>query len=98
MGVKKACSVCGMMRILARSKKRMCMGCRKSRGRKARARAEGKGKPIGLRRMSFHQKIEALGYRSYNDYLSGEHWQDFRGRYKASTRPQTCAVCGVSSV
>lgn len=48
---------------------------------------------------TFHQKLRSLGYSSYREYLSGDHWQDVRRRYWASklAKKACCAGCGATS-
>lgn len=45
---------------------------------------------------AFRARLAELGYRSYRDYLAGEHWQDVRARYRASklSKNGCCAGCG----
>jgi hypothetical protein len=42
----------------------------------------------------FHDRLAALGFGSYADYLAADHWKDFKRQYRESGRPRTCAVCG----
>jgi hypothetical protein len=42
----------------------------------------------------FHDRLIALGYKTYDDYLASDHWRTFRTSYAASIHPKTCAVCG----
>jgi hypothetical protein len=42
----------------------------------------------------FHDRLAALGFGSYADYLAADHWKDFKQQYRESGRPRTCAVCG----
>lgn len=42
---------------------------------------------------SFSQKITALGFKSYEEYLNSEWWQSFRLRYFRSKRRKHCMCC-----
>lgn len=44
----------------------------------------------------FSQRLESLGFKSYDDYLSGDHWQQFRQRFRQSNLPQACRVCNTA--
>ena len=44
--------------------------------------------------MTFVQRLANLGFASYDAYLHGEHWQEFKQKYRASGRPMRCAACG----
>jgi len=44
----------------------------------------------------FSDRLASLGFSTYNDYLSGEHWLNFRKEYKASGKPKRCAVCNAN--
>lgn len=46
----------------------------------------------------FHERLAGLGFASYQDYLNGDHWRDFKKRYVAAKMPTTCAVCGCKPV
>lgn len=46
--------------------------------------------------MSRWAELTRLGFDSYADYLTSDHWQDVRRRYRASGRPMVC-ICGVPS-
>lgn len=50
------------------------------------------------RRMSFTERLQELGYSSYEAYLQSAHWTDLKKRYFASRLPKTCLVCGSSHV
>lgn len=41
----------------------------------------------------FHEQLAQLGFASYSDYLSGDHWKKFKRDYKKSGLPRCCAVC-----
>ena len=41
----------------------------------------------------FKDKLKALGFENYEEYLASPHWQDFKERYRDSVRRQHCAVC-----
>lgn len=43
--------------------------------------------------MTFAERLFNLGFVSYRQYLSSPHWQEFRGKYRASTLPQSCIAC-----
>lgn len=83
MGIeKKPCAGCGRIRAIGASKKR-CKACRKS----TPSAQETTYVP-------FNKRLSDLGFSTYNDYLAGEHWQNFRTHYRESTFPQFCIVCG----
>nr|WP_313519507.1 HNH endonuclease [Brevundimonas diminuta] len=44
----------------------------------------------------FYERLRALGFASYRDYLSSPHWQNVRRRYWASklAKNKCCAGCG----
>jgi hypothetical protein len=46
----------------------------------------------------FHERLAALGFGSYADYLASPHWQDFKRAYRASGRPMSCVVCGAKPI
>lgn len=46
------------------------------------------------KKWSMYQALADLGYANYEEYLAGEHWSYFKKRYRSSSYPQTCAVCG----
>lgn len=46
----------------------------------------------------FKRTLLMLGYATYEDYLNGPLWADFRQRYLRSGRPTVCRVCGCASV
>lgn len=46
--------------------------------------------------MKFNERLNELGFQTYNDYLAGPHWADFKARYKQSDRPNRCVVCQVT--
>ncbi len=39
-------------------------------------------------------RLAELGYASYQAYLTGDHWSDFRRRYLEGGMPSKCLVCG----
>lgn len=41
----------------------------------------------------FHDRLADLGFTSYDEYLSSEHWRAFKEKYRASVRPMRCAIC-----
>jgi hypothetical protein len=45
-------------------------------------------------RVSFQDRLAALGYSSYGAYLRSSHWRGVRGRYERSKLPQHCYLCG----
>ena len=48
--------------------------------------------------MTFKERLKSLGFDSYDDYLCGKHWQEFRNAYRESGRPMRCAVCSQTPV
>ena len=47
--------------------------------------------------MKFSERLNLLGFKTYNDYLLGDHWKSFKSRYRKSGRSVSCAVCGSNS-
>lgn len=43
--------------------------------------------------MTFSERLKSLGLDSYDAYLCGTHWQDFKERYRTSGNSIRCAVC-----
>jgi len=41
----------------------------------------------------FSDRLESLGFSSYSEYLSSDHWRLFKESYRKSDRPMKCAVC-----
>ncbi len=48
--------------------------------------------------MKFVDRLSALGFASYDAYLRGDHWSDFKRRYRASKMPMRCVVCGHAKI
>lgn len=46
----------------------------------------------------FGERLHALGFSSYAEYLNSDHWHNFRKAYRESGRPRVCAVCGASPI
>lgn len=46
----------------------------------------------------FQERLEALGYARYVDYLASPHWEAFKESYRASGRSFRCAACGAGKV
>lgn len=38
-------------------------------------------------------RVRALGFKTYRDYLRSPHWRDMQARYRASRLPQACLGC-----
>lgn len=53
-----------------------------------------------VRIAEFNEKLRGMGYSSYREYLSGDHWRDVRRRYWASklAKKGCCAGCGATSI
>lgn len=47
---------------------------------------------------TFHQKLAALGFNTYKEYLGSEHWKDFRKKFFRSKRAKHCACCPVRTI
>jgi hypothetical protein len=43
--------------------------------------------------MTFKERLCRLGFNTYDDYLSSDHWQRFKEKYRKSGLPLNCAVC-----
>ena len=43
------------------------------------------------------QRLRRLGFDSYADYLDSPEWQSVKGRYRASSLPQDCHICGAAA-
>lgn len=41
----------------------------------------------------FSERLSALGFSSYEEYLRSPHWKEFQAQYRSSGRPKRCAVC-----
>lgn len=52
---------------------------------------------VRKRRAQRWNKLSALGFESYGDYLRSPHWQATKARYRASELPQDC-ICGEEDV
>jgi hypothetical protein len=48
--------------------------------------------------VKFSERLESLGFKSYADYLTSDHWKDFRQRYKDAGRPMGCVICAKTFV
>lgn len=48
--------------------------------------------------VKFSERLRALGFGTYAEYLASEHWSDFRKRYKVAGRRMTCLVCGAKPI
>ena len=47
----------------------------------------------------FSQKINSMGYSSYQEYLQSEHWQQFRKKYYRSKKTKKyCIICSTDEV
>lgn len=46
----------------------------------------------------FRRTLLMLGYATYEDYLNGPLWADFRQRYLRSGKPTVCRVCGCANI
>jgi hypothetical protein len=46
----------------------------------------------------FADMLSDLGFATYNDYLDGDHWRQFRKRYMASGRSRKCAACESTAI
>lgn len=44
------------------------------------------------------QKLRALGFSSYADYIASPVWVATRSRYRASDLPQDCQLCGADEI
>ncbi len=45
------------------------------------------------KKFSMWKALSDLGYYSYDEYLAGDHWKEFKLRYRKSPYPKTCMVC-----
>lgn len=43
--------------------------------------------------MKFTDRLKELGFDSYSAYLAGDHWKDFKKRYRENKCPMRCLVC-----
>lgn len=43
--------------------------------------------------LSFSQKLELMGFRSYDEYLRSEIWKKFRKKYFRSKKRKYCMLC-----
>ncbi len=43
--------------------------------------------------MKFSDRLAALGFSSYSEYLASPIWATFKNKYRESNRPQRCLVC-----
>jgi hypothetical protein len=46
----------------------------------------------------FSDRLAALGFASYDDYLASNHWKQFKEVYRSSGLSLVCAVCGCKPV
>ncbi len=53
---------------------------------------------MGAIMSAFSDKLAELGFASYEAYLAGEHWQQFKAEYKGSGRSMRCAVCDTKPI
>jgi hypothetical protein len=65
-------------------------------GSQVEARLEA-GQRGRQRRAKRANKLHALGFGSYRDYIASPHWKQIRARYRASDLPQEC-ICGEQDV
>src|SRR4051794_25008547 len=48
--------------------------------------------------MKWADRLQALGFATYWDYLGGDHWTDFKKRYRAAGLSRRCQVCNCRPV
>lgn len=54
---------------------------------------------LSKRQSTFLRKALArLGFKSYAQYLVSDEWKETKRRYRASNKPQSCAVCHAPNV
>ena len=46
----------------------------------------------------FKETLKGLGFETYDDYLQGKHWLEFKRKYMASDRKKQCSVCGATRI
>lgn len=46
----------------------------------------------------FSDKLAALGFSSYGEYLESSHWKEFKQRYRTSGASMRCRVCGAGRI
>lgn len=48
--------------------------------------------------MRFHDRLQTLGFQTYDEYLQSEHWKSFKKKYRSSGLPLRCKVCGLGPI
>jgi hypothetical protein len=60
---------------------------------KTRRRRPGSPPQLSTRQKRFFSKLNDLGFDTYMEYLTSDHWYDLRERYRHSKLSQNCLIC-----